>query len=347
MLDYTNCNISKISAHQVGNKTNEQELHLSNNPLDHSNDILKTLLLQYFLKPFAQPEFFSFTFSDEDVDLNPMYHFASAIFESADTFHEQSIDIAKQLYKLSVHPQIKSGDLFVVLFSDVVLEDELVNMIGIFKSENRHPFLKLDADSGEFFLNYDDGISIDQLDKGCLIFNKEKELGYRVCIVDKANKSEAQFWKNDFLQLRPCSDDYHYTKDFLSLTKDYVTHQLAEDFEVSKTDKIDLLNRTVEYFKTNDAFDKADFEQEVLQNDEVIESFQSYDAGYRADHNMELSDQFDISDQAVKKEAKGFKSVLKLDKNFHVYIHGDRKLIEQGREADGRKFYKLYYEEES
>jgi len=39
--------------------------------------------------------------------------------------------------------------------------------------------------------------------------------------------------------------------------------------------------------------------------------------------------------------------VLKLDKNFHIYIHGDRNLIEQGEEPDGRKFYKIYYEEES
>jgi hypothetical protein len=50
---------------------------------------------------------------------------------------------------------------------------------------------------------------------------------------------------------------------------------------------------------------------------------------------------------AVKKQERIFKSVLKLDKNFHIYIHGDRELIEQGMDADGRKFYKIYFEEES
>ena len=50
--------------------------------------------------------------------------------------------------------------------------------------------------------------------------------------------------------------------------------------------------------------------------------------------------------QAVKKQARVFKSVLKLDKNFHIYIHGNRELIEQGVEKDGRKFYKLYFESE-
>ncbi len=347
MLDYTNCYINQISVHQVGNKTNEEDLHLSKSPLENTNDVLKDLLLQYFLKPFAEPEFFSFTFSNEDVKLNPVYNFAAQIFDVPTAFHTSSVDIAKHLYELSTHPQIKSGDLFVVRLSDVVIEDELVDVVGIFKSENRHPFLKLDAESGEFSLNYDDGISIDKLDKGCLIFNKEKELGYRVCIVDKANKAEAQFWKEDFLQIKPCSDDYHYTKDFLSLTKTYVTKQLAEDFEVTKADKIDLLNKTVEYFKTHEQFDKSEFESEVFQTDEMIESFQHFDDSYRAEHEIQSADSFDISEQAVKKQARGFKSVLKLDKNFHVYIHGDRSLIERGVEEDGRKFYKIYFDKET
>ena len=46
------------------------------------------------------------------------------------------------------------------------------------------------------------------------------------------------------------------------------------------------------------------------------------------------------------KQEKSFKSVLKLDKNFHIYIHGDRQLIEKGTDADGRKFYKVYYDKE-
>lgn len=55
----------------------------------------------------------------------------------------------------------------------------------------------------------------------------------------------------------------------------------------------------------------------------------------------------DISPQAVKKQARIFKSVLKLDKNFHIYIHGNRELIQQGTEKDGRKYYKIYFENES
>ncbi len=42
------------------------------------------------------------------------------------------------------------------------------------------------------------------------------------------------------------------------------------------------------------------------------------------------------------------RSVLKLDKNFHIYIHGDRELIERGYDEEkGKSFYKVYFEEES
>jgi hypothetical protein len=50
---------------------------------------------------------------------------------------------------------------------------------------------------------------------------------------------------------------------------------------------------------------------------------------------------------AVKKQQRIYKSVLKLDKNFHIYIHGNTDLIEKGVDMDGRKYYKIYYQEES
>lgn len=79
----------------------------------------------------------------------------------------------------------------------------------------------------------------------------------------------------------------------------------------------------------------------------MIKSFRSFDSNYREENDIELTDNFDISPQAVKKKAKVFKSVLKLDKNFHIYIHGNSELIEQGVEKDGRKFYKIYFQQES
>jgi 37-kD nucleoid-associated bacterial protein len=348
MINFSNSTIERVSVHYVGNKTNEEDLILSNGLLDISDNLVKALLSKYFLTSFSNVEFNAFTFSNDDFTLNPLYNFASKIFDNEKTFHHNSIDISKYLYDISLHPQIKSGDLFVVYFKDIEIAEAVTDAIGIFKSENRQSFLKLNCNDADFTIQFDDGINIDKLDKGCLILNVNKEAGYKVCIVDKANKSiEAQYWATDFLKLKPISDEYHFTKDMMGIAKDFVTKQLTEEFVVSKADQIDFLNRSVDYFKTHETFNQKEFEAQIFIDKDVRKSFQNFDASYRATNNLEFEDHFDISIQAVKKQAKVFKSVLKLDRNFHIYIHGDRELIEQGTDADGRKFYKLYFDKEA
>jgi hypothetical protein len=73
-----------------------------------------------------------------------------------------------------------------------------------------------------------------------------------------------------------------------------------------------------------------------------------YKKNYESAKNLEIEDEFDIHLAAVKKQAKVYKSVLKLDKNFHVYIHGRKDLIEKGYdELTGKHYYKLYFDEEA
>lgn len=346
MLDFTNTQITRITAHRIGNKANDEKLLLSNELLSVEDKQLKEVLFSFFLSPFQSPEFYNFTFSNQDFTLNPLFTFSSKLFEQKNNFLKLSCDIAHHLYEVSTHPQIKAGDLFVVFFRNLSVNGHVLNAIGLFKSENKQAFLQLDSDN--FELNLEEGINCEKLDKGCLIFDDEANKGYRLCIVDKANKSlEAHYWRDNFLQIRPCKDEYHQTKDFLSLAKTYVTAGLTADFEVNKTEQIELLNRSMEYFKTHESFNKGEFEREVFQDTAVIKSFRSFDKMYREDNDIEFPDNFEISDKAVKKQSRVFKSVLKLDKNFHIYIHGNKELIEQGVEKDGRKFYKIYYTEEN
>lgn len=349
MLDFTNCNIVDVVAHQVGNQTNDEELILAASLLNTEDTRLRELLIKYFLYPFKDvEEFYSFTFSDEDFTLNPLYQYANSIFSEKKSFKQKSESIAKHLYEIALHPQIKSGDLFVATFDNVSIDGELVSALGLFKSENRQEFLQLNKNSKDFSLKYDDGINVDKLDKGCLIFNTQKESGYRICIVDKSSKSnDARYWVDFFLNVKPLKTNFLQTNQFLGITKQFVTKQLSEDFEVSKTDKIDFLNRSVDYFKKHETFDKQEFETEVFGNSDVIKSFQKFDQAYRQENEVELSDNFEISAQAVKKQARVFKNILKLDKNFDIYIHGNRELIEQGIDENGRKYYKIYYENEA
>lgn len=157
---------------------------------------------------------------------------------------------------------------------------------------------------------------------------------------------EAHYWRESFLNLTPCADEYHHTREFMNITRNYVARQMPNEFEVDRADQIDLLNRSVEYFKSNEQFNKNEFENSDLQDEEVISSFRNFNSNYRQENDIDLQEDFEISPYAVKKQARIFKSVLKLDKNFHIYIHGDRNRIEQGVENDGRKFYNIYYDQE-
>ncbi|RYY58326.1 MAG: nucleoid-associated protein [Chitinophagaceae bacterium] len=344
MLDYSGVTIETLSVHHVGNKTNNEDLLLSEEKLPVSDPRLKELLIRFFLPHFSEAELYAFTFTEEKFDLNPLYNYAREAFEDYSDFHNTSITIARHLYEVAVHPQIKPGDLFVAYFSGLILDGQELEAIGIFKSENKQPFL--DVDSSSFTLRYDEGINIDKLDKACLIFNEKENDGLRVSVIDKKGNADALYWTNSFLHIKPISDAFHNTQQFLSIAKEFVTKQVTEEFVLSKPDQIDLLNRSIDYFKTHSEFDKAQFEEEVFHHPEMINSFRTFDGQYRNENDLEIGDSFSISSQAVKKQARAFKSVLKLDNNFHVYIHGDKTLIERGIDHDGRKYYKIYYETE-
>ncbi|MGV8946466.1 MAG: nucleoid-associated protein [Lutibacter sp.] len=338
-------NIEKFIIHFVGNKNNGDGVRFSDSITDFKD--IEEYIKQLIENSFKSEEMYQFYFQP-NLELNPMYQFIGSIFKNAETFIEQSQNAGRYLYDKSTHPQIKAGELCVVYFNDFQINNENVDCIGLFKSENKDTILKVNTTEKGFNLKDEKGINTNKLDKGCLIFNTKAEDGYLISVVDNTNRSsEAQYWKDDFLGIQPIKNEFHQTNQFLGIAKQFVTQQLTEDFEVSKADQIDFLNRSVEYFKNNEKFDKHEFEEKVFVDDSIIESFQKFDKSYRQEYNVEVLNNFEISKQAVKKQARVFKSVLKLDKNFHIYIHGDRELIEQGIEKDGRKFYKIYYTDES
>jgi hypothetical protein len=103
----------------------------------------------------------------------------------------------------------------------------------------------------------------------------------------------------------------------------------------------------MKYFKEKETFDIEEFGNEVIGNAEGIESFKNYKKNYEQEYESPIADNFEIAESAVKKQARAYKSVLKLDKNFHIYIHGNKDMIEKGYDDDkSMNFYKVYFREE-
>jgi hypothetical protein len=350
MISFYEAALAELSIHRIGNKAQDEFYVLSDQSLQIQDQLLKDLLLQYFLTPYAKVnEIYRFTHPNNDLNLNEVFHFATAIFENGETFHDNSKQLAKYLYEISSHPKIKSGELYVAFFENVQIEGELLDAIGIFKSETKETYLKVYPEQAGFGLSYEEeAINISKLDKGCLIFKTEKEEGYKVAVIDQTNRStEAVYWKDEFLKLKVRNDNYNQTNNVLGVYKSFVTEKLDENFDMTKADKIDLLNKSMKYFKEKESFDLEEFSNEVIANKEGIESFKNYKKSYEDEFDTTIADSFDISGAAVKKQAKAFKSVLKLDKNFHIYIHGDKELIEKGfDEGKSMSYYKVYFKEE-
>lgn len=138
------------------------------------DELLQNSFSQYFLSSFKSEEYYRFH-HDINLPLNEVYTCVSVVFDNAKLLQKQSENLAKHLYNQSTHPKIKGGEFYIVCFTDCNLKGEALDAIGLFKSENKDTFLEVEQISEGFDIESRQGININKLDKGCLIFNAEKE----------------------------------------------------------------------------------------------------------------------------------------------------------------------------
>lgn len=348
MLDLSGATIDKMIIHQVGNSSREEPLVCSKNPFETDDPQLESLLSKFFLSPFGKDSRFYNFRHETDLGLNEMYHYSKAIFSPGESFVLQSVNIARHLYEKSNHPMVKTGELYVVMFKDCMVEDELCSGLGIFKSENKETFLKVYTGNDNCNIEYQDGINIKKLDKGCIIFNTEKEQGYKICLTDKTNPDEAKFWKDQFLKVSAREDDYYHTKNLMTLCKTFCNTVLVEDNDVPRSKQLQVKDKVVQYLSEHEEFESEKFESEVLEEPQVIDAFRDFRHQFAEQHNLLTKDNFTIAEQTVKTEKKNFKSIIKLDKNFHIYVHGNPNMLEKGfDDLKGKFYYKLFFDEEN
>lgn len=343
MINFSDSQLFSIAVHKVGNKSKEEICRFSDSQVEPNIEI-RSLLLHYFITPFKTQEYNSF-FHDVDLKFNEVYSYISEIFNTPETFLQQSINLCKHLYEKSIHPKIQGGEFYATYFKGCKINDEIVDAIGLFKSENKDTFLKVYQSGGKFEIQSDEGININKLDKGCIIFNINKESGYVVLNVDNKNKGEeAKYWTNDFLHIQPRKDDFYYTQNILSLCKNFVTNELPKEFEVTKADQAILLNKSLNALKNGEQIELKKFAEEVFTQSNIIDSFERYKNQYLEERNLQLEDTFNVSETAVKKKAKGLMTTIRLDKNFEINIHGGEEYLERGYDKEKRlNYYQLFF----
>lgn len=345
MINLYSAQIESLSLHRVGNKSRNESIFLSEVPYT-LNDEISALLKEYFFKPFREKEENYFKLGHEvDLAFNEIYKAATTIFEDPAQIHKVSKQIATHLYGQSNHPHIKNGEIYVAYLSDVLVDNEKVNAVGLFKSESKQDFLEFEEQSKNLEILVRQGININKLDKGCLIFNKEKENGYKVLSVD-SNRYDTKYWLENFLGVEPLTDENFYTKNYLKFCQGFAKDVVlpAED----KQQEVLFMNRAVNHFAKNDAFEETQFLNEVIENPELIPEFKHYKVEKGPKYSIEDVSNFDIANKAVSDARRKIKNVINLDTNIQIkmdFINPEsaEKFVEKGWDEERQMYYYLVY----
>ncbi len=348
MIEFKRAELEQLSVHYVGNNGNGEESAYSKQTFKFNEEFVKETLLNFFLTPFKTDIYFQFA-KEHSIALNDVHSITEKIFENKSSFHDASIELAKHLYHQSNHPKIKGGEFYMAYFNHISVDGELCDAIGIFKSENRETYLKVFQHLDEFDIACENGININKLDKGCLIFNTDKKNGYKISIVDNSHKiaEAALYWTEDFLNVKIRQERYFHTQQLLNTATSFCKEVLTEENNVERPDQMLIMDKSLNYFKEKDKFNMHEFENEVMGAPELVDAFRSFANQYNNENNLNAIEEFDISKTAVKKNQKYLRSVIKLDKNFHVYVHSRHDFIKKGfDEEKGMNYYTLYFNKE-
>lgn len=340
--------IKTLTLHRVGNKLKEEGIIYSDSFIDISQQV-RTQLNKYFSTSIKANEYYHL-YHEHKLSLNEIYTYAFEMFQEKKLLLDESKKIADFLYRKSEHPQIKSGDLFVVYFTNCIIGDQEVDAIGIFKAESNDTFIKVSQTATGFSIDTESGFSINKLEKGCIIYNTEENNGYILSIIDSSNKVglEARYWKDDFLYVKEVKDSSYHTNTMIDLCKKFTTEYLAEKIQSTNVDQIDLLNKTINYFKDASIFNIEEFESKVLKDKETEKHFKKYIQLYEEEKQTPIKESFEIAPSVVKKQNRLIKSTIKLDDNFKIMIDGNRNLLKKGYDEEtGMSYYILYFKEES
>ncbi|MBU2947055.1 nucleoid-associated protein [Zobellia uliginosa] len=345
MINLYPTQIETISLHRVGNKNKSEGIFLSEEPFS-LNDETTGLLKEYFFKPFREKEenYFKLV-NDVDVEFNELYKIVSDIFADPESMHLNSKKIAQHLFEQSNHPHIKSGEVYVAHLSNVMLDNVKTEAVGIFKSELKHDFLQFEEKGSNLDIVIQQGININKLDKGCLIFNVNKEEGYKVLSVD-SNRYDTKYWLENFLEVDALADENFYTKNYLKFCQNFAKDVVlpAED----KQQEVLFMNRAVNHFAKNDEFEETSFLNEVMENPELIPEFKHYKTEKGPKFSIEDVSNFDIANKAVSDARKKIKNVINLDTNIQIKLdfinpESAEKFVEKGWDEERQMYYYLVY----
>ncbi|WP_343569223.1 nucleoid-associated protein [Acinetobacter sp.] len=188
--------VKSIILHKVGNRLREEPLVLANECINITENIANMLLFGYLRGIINSNNLFTL-FHETDITLNEVSHHISNFESEQIPFIELSKRLATHLYSSTHHPNIASGDLFIILFDNIRVDDKYKSAVGIYKVESKQQYLSMYSENGAQQLEVLQGINPELIDKGALIIEGTNQ----VFAVDRLS-NRTKYWIDDFLNAK-------------------------------------------------------------------------------------------------------------------------------------------------
>lgn len=322
----------------VGNKNRGEGLSsaISLTDVSDSSDFLIKLIEKSF--PMDDLKYFTYI---ESVELNPVYQFVSKIFNDKEAFLKQSVNIATYLYDQSVHPNIRNGELYVLLL-ECEYKKDTVEAIAILKAEKKDPFLATDNNGRVILVRTIYGTGLKGLDKGSLILNVNRENGYVVGTLDNTNNgNDAQYWTDSFLHVTDCDDNYHQTVKLMNMCKDFV----KQHGTMSSMERAIIAKKTADVFAAGEVIYVESLADKICANEVQKQNFAVFREAFEKKNGRFAEEVNAVKNAAIRKPVMKM-TTLKLGADFEVKILNPLAKIKDGIDKKtGEKYYTLYYEE--
>jgi hypothetical protein len=211
--------------------------------------------------------------------------------------------------------------------------------IGFYFSNERGSFLQLNGTEPLVL----QGLPMKKPQFSCL-FHPDGEGNIRQYLSEPAPSS----WSQQLFPFQRQQDEAFHAKEFFKLCKSFSEEVLVKNQGQDREQQVEFLSDSLELTRQTGEVNFENFRQEVLKEPAVIDAFEDYKQKYAGERQWNPPDQFAVSD-AVQNQAKKFiKSVIKLDKNFHIYVHGNKERIEKGFDEERKlHYYRLWFDAEA
>lgn len=333
MLEVSDSKLAKYVVHQVSDT-----LILGEETFSQPEVMLEAAFTQLAFNKLDMEQQYEF-FHETDIGLNEVYTYVMSIFDQENSFLEQSKNIATHLHSASGHPQIKSGELFIGLFENCFMSTDVTKVIAIVKIDEKEIFLDVKNEQNKMIVNGIDGINVKRINNMAVIVDMGSDKAPAVFMKTK-KKEDVVYWQERFLKIKVADEHYHKTNLALTECKKYILKE--ESF--TNTEKLGFLNKTLDYFRSEEEFQVNDYietvfeKAEPVQKDIIVNTVKPYETV--------------ISESAIAKAEKSYKRKIKLDSTIEIQVNVRdieqvHEWIEVGYdETTNRKFYKIYFQEE-